>query len=258
MSIDLSSLETKGKPKPPRIVIYGSGGIGKTTLAASAPNPVFIQAEDGLGDIKAARMPLATTYQDVKAGIIALHDQDHDYKTVVIDSLDWLEPLINKHTCQENGWSSIEDPGYGKGQVAALGWWRDYINCLNYLRDTKLMTIIQIAHYQIKRFDAPDTEPYDRYGIKLHKAAAALVQEHSDAVLFANYRVATTQSDAGFNKKITRAIGSGERVIHTNERPQHMAKNRYGMPDQLPMSWEAIAEHVPFYQPQSADVVVAA
>jgi len=104
---------------------------------------------------------------------------------------------------------------------------------------------IQIAHTDIKRFDSPEHEPYDRYVIKLHARASALLQEHSDAVLFANYRISTVKSDVGFNKKVTRALGSGERVLYTAERPAFLAKNRYGLPDVLPLDWQAFAAAMP-------------
>ncbi|GAB5501169.1 MAG: hypothetical protein PsegKO_34800 [Pseudohongiellaceae bacterium] len=104
------------------------------------------------------------------------------------------------------------------------------------------MAIVQIAHTDIRRFDSPEHEPYDRYVIKLHARASALLQEHADVVLFANYRINTVKSDVGFNKKITRALGSGERVIHTEERPAFLAKNRYGLPETLPLHWPAFEE----------------
>jgi AAA domain len=107
------------------------------------------------------------------------------------------------------------------------------------------MAIVQIAHTDIKRFDSPESEPYDRYVIKLHTKASALLQEHSDIVLFANYRISTVKSDVGFNKKVTRALGSGERLLHTAERPAFLAKNRYALPETLPMSWAALAEAMP-------------
>ena len=147
--------------------------------------------------------------------------------------------------CKKNGWASIEDAGYGKGYVAALNLWRQYIDGLNALRDDKGMTIVQIAHTDIKRFDSPEHDPYDRYTIKLHARAAALVQEHSDIVLFANYRISTVKADVGFNKKVARAVGSGERVLHTSERPAFLAKNRYGLPDTLPLDWPAFAQAMP-------------
>src|SRR5262249_42498167 len=156
--------------------------------------------------------------------------------------VDWLEPLIWERVCKDQGWGSIEDGGYGKGYVAALDFWHQYKEGVNALRDDRGMVIIQIAHTDIKRFDSPESEPYDRYVIKLHSKAAALLQEQSDIVLFANYRVSTVKSDVGFSKKVTRALGSGERLLHTAERPAFLAKNRYGLPDILPMSWGALAQ----------------
>ena len=158
---------------------------------------------------------------------MALYEEPHEFGTVVVDSVDWLEPLIWKHVAAANGWRSIEEPGFGKGYAAALDVWREYLEALNALRNDRGMTVIQIAHTDIKRFDSPEHEPYDRYIIKLHARAAALLQEHSDVVLFANYRISTVKADVGFSKKVTRALGKGERVIHTAERPAFLAKNRY-------------------------------
>ena len=155
------------------------------------------------------------------------------------------EPLVWAKACRDNGWNSIEDAGYGKGYVAALNLWRQYIDGLNALRDDRGMTVVQIAHTDIKRFDSPEHDPYDRYVIKLHARAAALLQEHSDVVLFANYRISTVKADVGFNKKVSRAVGSGERVIHTVERPAFLAKNRYDLPDTLPLEWSAFAQAMP-------------
>jgi hypothetical protein len=127
--------------------------------------------------------------------------------------------------------------------------WRQYLDGLNALRDERGMTVIQIAHTDIKRFDSPEHEPYDRYVIKLHARAAALLQEHSDVVLFANYRISTVKADVGFNKKVNRALGSGERVLYTAERPAFLAKNRYGLPDVLPLDWQAFAAAMPQLTP---------
>mgnify|MGYP000007533672 FL=1 len=71
------------------------------------------------------------------------------------------------------------------------------------------------------------------------------MQEHSDIVLFANYRISTVKADVGFNKKVNRAMGSGERVIHTAERPAFLAKNRYGLPETLPLDWQSFAQAMP-------------
>lgn len=242
MAISLESLNRRSSPKPPRIVIYGVHGVGKTTFAANAPAPVVVQTEDGLGTIDVPHFPLAKTYADVMDAFQALYTESHEFQTVVVDSLDWMEPLVWQETCLRNGWDNIEQPGYGKGYIATLAVWREYFEAINALRDDKEMIVIQTAHADIKRFDSPETEPYDRYGIKLHTRASALVQEHADAILFANWKVATTKSDVGFNQKVTRAIGRGERTIYTEERPAFIAKNRYQLPPELPMTWTAFMD----------------
>jgi hypothetical protein len=245
MAISLASLNRASTPKPPRILVHGVAGVGKTTNASQAPAPVFIQTEDGLGTLPVPHFPLARTFDEVIEALAALYIEEHDFRTVVIDSVDWLEPLVWARACRDNGWASIEDPGYGKGYIAALALWRQYVDGLNALRDERGMTVIQLAHTDIKRFDSPEHEPYDRYQIKLHARAAALLQEHSDIVLFANYRVSTVKADTGFGKKVNRALGSGERVLYTAERPAFLAKNRFGLPDVLPLDWAALAQAMP-------------
>ncbi|MBF0093948.1 MAG: ATP-binding protein [Alphaproteobacteria bacterium] len=245
MAISLASLMNSTALSPPRILLYGPNGVGKSTFAVSGPGAVVIPTENGLGMLKVDHFPVARTFEDVMEALASLYSEPHDFKTVVVDSVDWLEPLVWARVCKDNGWKTIEDPGYGKGYVAALDLWRQYIEGLDALRDEKGMTVIQIAHTEIKRFDSPEHEPYDRYVIKLHTRASALLQEHSDAVLFANYRISTVKSDVGFNKKVTRALGSGERVLYTAERPAFLAKNRYGLPDSLPLSWDAFAAAMP-------------
>jgi hypothetical protein len=247
MAISLASLKQSTALAAPRILIHGVAGVGKTTFSAGSDQPVIVPTEDGLGTLDVPHFPLARKFEDVMEALAALYSEPHDFKTVVIDSVDWLEPLIWLRTCQDNGWPSIEEPGYGKGYIAALGPWRDYLEGLNALRNERGMTVIQIAHTDIKRFDSPEHEPFDRYVIKLHARAAALLQEHSDVMLFANYRISTVKSDVGFNKKVTRALGSGERVLYTAERPAFLAKNRFGLPDSLPLSWEAFAAAMPHF-----------
>lgn len=243
MAISLASLNRIDTPKPPRIVLYGPHGIGKNTFGSSAPNPVLINIEDGHPhDTPIDSFPKAESWDDVMGAFAALYSEDHDFETLIVDSLDWLEPLIWAETCKRNSWSDIEQPGYGKGYLAALDVWREYLDAINGLRNDKGMAVIQTAHAQITRFDSPETEPYDRYSIKLQKRASELVQENADMVLFANFKVATTKTDAGFNKKVTRGVGSGQRVIYTEERPAYLAKNRHRLPPELSLSWSALAD----------------
>ncbi|MBF0160021.1 MAG: ATP-binding protein [Magnetococcales bacterium] len=249
MAISLTSLNRKQLVLPPRISVYGVAGVGKSTLGACAPNPVFILTEDGLGLLQTTSFPLARTFNDVLEALDSLLAEAHEFETVVVDSLDWLEPLIWSEVARNARVNSVEDIPYGKGFSAALDHWRVYLERLNRLRAEKGMVVIQIAHATIRRFDSPEHEPFDRYDIKLHQKAAALVQEHSDCVLFANYKVHTTKSDVGFGQRINRAVGTGERLLFTQERPAFLAKNRYGLPPELPMNWNTLQGHLTGQQP---------
>jgi hypothetical protein len=232
-------------PKPPRLLVYGTEGIGKSTFAANAPKPVFVQTEDGLDEIACDKFPLATTYSDVIGALVDLRTQQHGFESVVIDSVDWLERLIWDHVCRESGAATIEkaDGGYGRGYVHALTFWREVLDQLNILRAERSMVILLIAHAKIERFEDPETSPYDRYTPRLQKHASALVCEWCDAVLFATRKIRTQTEDAGFNRRrtIAHAIGKdgGERILRCVGGPSCIAKNRYGIVDDLPLSWAA-------------------
>jgi len=244
------SLE-KRTHKPPRILIYGPPKMGKSTFASLAPAPVFIQTEDGLDAIDVPAFPLAQSFGDVLNSIEQLATVDHDRQTVIMDSADWLERLIHNQVCKEQNVKSLESIGYGKGYVFAIDLWRQYIDAMNYLRDNKSMVVINIAHSQIKRFENPETDAYDRYQIKMHDKASALLMENSDVILFVNEQVNITKSQEGFSKRV-RAIGEGERVLYTESRPSFVAGNRFSLPAEIPFDksgqyWSTIASHIPYF-----------
>ena len=240
----LSSIVTGSTMSAPRVLIYGPAGVGKTSFGASAPAAIFIQTEDGADVVGADRFPLAETYADVEAAIGTLAKEDHKYATVVVDSLDWLETLIWQRVCQVHKIQSIEELGYGKGYVFALDIWRSFLDGLNFLRTQKQMAVIMLAHSHIKRFEDPASEGYDRYEIKLHQKASGVCMESADLVGFATYRVSTKEVDGGFGRKKSVAVGTGERVLRTAERPAFIAKSRYTIPDELPLSWDALVDSI--------------
>ena len=244
--------------KPPRILVYGTEGIGKSTFGSQAPTPIFVQTEDGLDELDCDKFPLATNYDDVLTALTELKTQQHDYESIVIDSLDWLERLIWDKLCAQNGVNSIEkvDGGYARGYTHALTYWREIIDQLNVLRSGRGMVVVMIAHSKVERFEDPESSPYDRYSPRLNKHAAALVSEWSDAVLFATRKIRTQSEDAGFNRKrtIAHAIGKdgGERILRCVGGPTCVAKNRYGITDELPLSWAAFIHALSNNQPQGA------
>ena len=232
--------------KPPRILLYGVEGIGKSTFGSLAPKPIYIQTEDGLDEIDCDKFPLATTYNDVVGALTELRAEQHDYETVVIDSLDWLERLVWDKLCAENGVNSIEkvDGGYSKGYTHALTYWREIIDQLNVLRNGRGMVVLLIAHSKVERFEDPESSAYDRYSPRLHKHASALLTEWVDAVLFATRRIRVETQDAGFNRErgVAHPVGKdgGERILRTVGGPACVAKNRFNLPAELPLDWQTL------------------
>ena len=220
---------------PPRLEIYGVEGIGKSTIASKAPKPIFIQTEDGLGEIDCDKFPVAASMEDVMAALNELSASNHPYQTVVIDSLDWLERIIHTQVCKDFGpvkYDSIEkvDGGYQRGYVHALTHWRKVVDALNALRTEKGMAVILIAHAKAEKYEAPGESPVDRYSPRLHKHAAALISEWCDAVLFATWKhsPSTVKQD------------QNERILRTTAGPHCVAKNRFNFPPEIPLSWPAL------------------
>ena len=238
MAFDLKSISKTKRVRAPKIVIVGQGKIGKTTFAAMAPNAIGILTEDGADAVEANAFPLAGSMPEVYAAVDTLINQDHDFQTLFIDSLDWLEPMIQQHVCTANGWKNIEAPGFGKGYVAAAEEWRNLLSGLEVLRSAKGMGIILIAHDKIKRIEDPLTEGFDSHVLKLHDRAGALVQEWADVIGYAGYRIFTSKTDAGFGNKETKATTTGERILHVEPHPAHCGGNRFGLQN-MPLDWSA-------------------
>jgi hypothetical protein len=241
MSFDLASIKKNTAISAPRVFCYSVEGLGKTTFAAGAPKPIFICTEDGLGSLDVDHFPLCSKASDITDAIAALCQPDHDYKTVVLDSVDWAENLILKDIEEKH---EAKDLAYGRGAVIMADRWREILDGLNYLRNKRGMVVILLGHATIKRFDSPEVEPYDRYQPRLQERSSALLREWSDCVLFGNYKTIVKKDDLGFNKTNNRGFSTGERLLFTSEKPAYMAKNRYGLPDSIPMTWDAFTQAI--------------
>ena len=196
-----------------------------------------------------AKFPLANTLDDVLKNLAALRDEPHEFQTVALDSADWLERLIWEQVCAKFGVRSIgkADGGYGRGYVHALGHWRKAVALPNDLRETHGMIVIVIAHSKIERFEAPENSAYDRYTPRLHKSATSLLCDWADAVLFATMRFRVSKEQGGGfqgDRAIATAIGTegGERVLRTVGRPAGIAKNRFGLPSEITLPWQAFID----------------
>lgn len=240
---------TGKQSRPRRILLYGQHGVGKSTWASDAPSPVFLNIEDGLGDIDCAKTEKLCSFGAVCNAITWA--KDSEYRTIVVDTLDWLERLIFSQVAQEANKPTVADIGFGRGYVDAVKKWEFLLSGLESARLAG-KGIILLAHARVVRFENPETQAYDRYELDLHKSSNGMIQEWCDEVLFASFRVFTRTEDQGFGKERVLAIGGKERYIRTNESAAAVAKNRLRLPDELAMSWVAYAQHL---RPAAAPVV---
>lgn len=241
--------------KPYLVLIHGAPGVGKSTFASDAPAPIFLGTEDGTSSLDVARFPEIKSFRSAQAAVNELLTENHDYETLIIDSLDWLEPMVFDEVCKEANVTQIEDAfgGWGKGYAAALTKWREFIDQISALRSEKGMNVIVIAHSQVRKFDdLKENKTYDRWTLKLNEKASALWQEFVDTILFATYQVATKKDEASGK---VRAYSDGSRVILTSWRPAYVAKTRANLPHELPLSWEAFDEAVKADKPADADAL---
>jgi hypothetical protein len=165
----------------PIVVMHGAPGIGKTTTAAKFPNPVFIQTEDGCpSGLTISSFGLCDSFASVIEALTWLGKETHDYQTLVIDSLDALEPLVQAALCADRGYASVESPGFGKGYVELDKYWLDFLRGCNWLRRQRNMIIVMIAHSEIIMINDPRTTAYSPYALRLHKRARGLVEDNAD------------------------------------------------------------------------------
>lgn len=232
---------TRGKrARAQKVVIYGPEGIGKSSFASQFPDPVFIDTEGSTDNMDVARLDKPTSWTMLVNEIAFIKANPTECKTLIVDTVDWAEQLAVAHVCSQHGKQGIEDFGWGKGYTYVQEEMGRFLNALSDLVDMGI-NVVLTAHAQIKKFEQPDEMgSYDRYELKLGQKAgsktAPLVKEWADMVLFANYKTLVMTTDNGKKKP-----QGGERVMYTNHRPAWDAKNRHGLPDEMPFNYAGIA-----------------
>jgi len=223
-----------------RTTLYGTEGIGKTTLAAQWPNPVILDTEDGTRQIDCARVR-CPDWMTLHGALVELGGDPQGFETVVVDSVDWAERLIIEAMLKRDDKKSIEDYGFGKGFVKLAEQFGKLLSLLDGMIDRGVHVVL-VGHSVVKRQTPPDMdEGFDRFELKLSKQVGPLVKEWSDLLLFANYRTTLVEGTDGR----TRAKGGKERVIHAERCAAWDAKNRFGLPASMPMEWESIGHLFP-------------
>ena len=220
-----------------RMNITGTDGIGKSTFAAGAPDPIFICAEDGLRYISVDHFPVCETYNDMVQQVKELANQDHDYKTVVLDTTDAAERLCQEQVKETHNIKTIEALGFGKGFTESYELFCQILRGLEALSVAKQMHVILLSHVQIRTFSDPEHEPYDRYELNTHKKVASYIRAWVDFNLFANHEFTTVKSGQGFNEKYRGKTFSDNRYLFTQRTAAFDAKSRLQLPRRIELAW---------------------
>ncbi len=248
----LSKVVTGVINKPHYTLLYGEPGIGKSSFAASAPEPIFLCSEDGADELGVDRIKL-NSLEELRSALKELIETSHKYKTVVLDTVDHFEQLIFNQVSKDEGKKSIELIGYGKGYVFALDYWAEIVELLERARNEKGMNVILLSHAVIKAHNDPQLDaPYDTYLIKLNQKAAEFLRDRVSCVLFATYKTFLHEKEG----KKAKAYGDGSRVMYTEKRPSFVAKNRYGLPFELPLNWEEYDNASKMKKPKDINLMI--
>jgi hypothetical protein len=224
-----------------KICIYGPEGIGKSTFAAQFPDPLFIDTEGSTKDLDVARFPAPSSWNMLLNEVAEVKKNTGLCKTLIIDTADWAEMLCIDHICAKNQKPGIEDFGFGKGYTYVQEEFGRLLNLLNEIISLGI-NVILTAHAKMRKFEQPDEMgAYDRWELKMSKGVAPMVKEWSDMVLFANYKTIVSNVDGqGAQKGKNKAFG-GQRVMYTSHHPCWDAKNRFGLPEEMPFDYSGIA-----------------
>lgn len=247
----LEKITKSQKPRAPRIMMIGVEGVGKSTAGASMPNPLFICGESGLVGPQFAEVQSFTpeNWGEILQFLDELATNKGDFKTVVVDTLDWVEPMLYSHVCTKNGHKNIEDFGYGKGYVVAQQEARQLLMRLDRL-NADGMNILLLCHSQIKTVNNPVGDNYDHFESKLNAKISGIFREWCDCVLFAQFDMYTRKD--GMRSK---AYGGDGRIVQTTHSAAWDAKNRYGLPEVMPLDMPSIMDAITQGQPQDTEAL---
>lgn len=237
------------KKRPRRTGIYGPEGIGKSSLGAKWPDPVFLPTEDGLRDIKGVRsFPMLSGLGDMlnrksmtdgktpslRTLIDGMASQPSlPFKTLVIDTIDGLHKKVESYCCEVY---TTEERGYGKDVGLYADCWQRVLNALEWLNLNRGLEIVLLSHYQVEKFKDPLGDSYNFYAPRLHTKSSDLIRDWCDEFLFFNYVTLVVKKDEGFNNTRNVAVESGNRSLFTTKKPGYVAKSRIrNLPEEIPV-----------------------
>jgi hypothetical protein len=233
----MSILDTVTKPtdRPIAVTIIGDAGLGKTSLAATFPKPIFIRSEDGLQavpvDVRPDAFPVLQKADDLWPQLIALVKEEHSYQTCVIDTVTTLDSLFTDWVLDTDpkGAKSLNQAhgGFGAGRDMVASQHRRVRKACGLMME-RGMNIVFVAHAETVRIEPPDANPYTKYAMRMAEKSTQPYVDNVDAVGF--LRLETFVTGDGDLKK---AISDGTRQLIVHAMAANVSKNRFGISEPL-------------------------
>lgn len=244
MGFSMNDVQKGAVSMPRKIIIYGPPKLGKSTLAGATKGALMIPTEDRVSHIDCEKAPVAKTYEEIMDVFnFLLTEKKHPYKRVIIDSLDWFEPMLHNYICKKNNFKSLTDDknketAFQKGlKYLAVEGWKTFLHNCDVLRDAGIDVII-VAHSHNITINPPTSDSYDKSVMKIDKNALSVIEEWADVIAFYDKEIYVLTDDKSLNKR-GKALSSKKRILHlSGENPAMINGNSYGLGDA-----EVILEH---------------
>lgn len=232
----LESIQKGPVAMPRKTIIYGPPKLGKSTLAGSAKNAIIIPTEDRVAHIDCDKTPVVKEYSEMLDIFTFLLEEKHPYKRIIIDSLDWLEPILHRHICVQKGFKSLTDDhnketAFSKGlKYVAVDAWKSFLHNLDVLREAGFDIII-VAHSTTITVSPPDSDSYDKSVMKIDKNALSVIEEWADVIAFYDKEIFVKNDDKSLSKK-GKAVSTNRRLLHlSGENAAMINGNSFGLGD---------------------------
>lgn len=231
----LSQVKTGIVDSPLRACFYGVPGVGKTTLASKAPMPLVLSGEDGANQLDVAKTPVPRDWDEALNFVSEIVSEPHEYRSLIIDTVDALEELAIKAVCGRAKKETLADFDGAKGYYALGDQWRLMMKGLEAVR-ARGMNIIFLAHSHQKTVNDAQIGTFDRFMPKLDARVWGLINNWVELVGFCQFDQALYEGNSKRGER-NRAMLTGARVMRTVRGTGFEAKNRWSLPETIPLDW---------------------